>query len=67
MSDVVSFSRRSPEERAVSALRFQPASLVRWWAARQDKRRSSRQLRDLPPYLLDDIGLLQATEHLERR
>jgi uncharacterized protein YjiS (DUF1127 family) len=40
----------------------EPTSLLRRWAERAAQRRALRKVSDLPPYLLDDIGLAQATQ-----
>jgi hypothetical protein len=43
-------------------LEAEPTSLLRRWAERAAQRRALRRVGDLPPYLLDDIGLVQATQ-----
>lgn len=39
--------------------RAEPNGLIRRWLARRNERRTLCELKDLPPYLLEDIGLLQ--------
>ena len=59
MSDATYLVARAPAASRYSPLRAGPVGLFGRWLARRTKRRTLHALKDLPPYLLDDIGLLQ--------
>jgi uncharacterized protein YjiS (DUF1127 family) len=52
---------------AFPPLGAEPVGLFGRWLAQRAKRRTLHALQDLPPYLLDDIGLLQQGDLPSRR
>ena len=59
MTDATYPVDRVPAASRYAPLRAGPVGLFGRWLVRRARRRSLHALKDLPPYLLDDIGLLQ--------
>ena len=59
MSDATYPVARAPAASEHSVLQAGLVGLFGRWLARRAKRRTLHALKDLPPYLLDNIGLVQ--------